>query len=71
MDRYYTQKQWSDDAYSMTKTTIPKNFTEKMTWIDWKVTLINFLKSQVGRNGVLSYVVRDNEAPLVRNNTSF
>lgn len=72
MERYYTHKQWSDDAYSMTKTTMPKNFTEKMKWIDWKVTLINFLKSQVGRNGVpLSYVVRENVTPLVRNNASF
>ena len=33
-----------------------KTFTEKMKWSDWKVTLLNFLKSQPGRNGVpLSY----------------
>lgn len=72
MDRYYTHRQWLDDAQGMTKTAILKNFTEKMKWIDWKSTLVNFLQSQPGRNGVpLSYVVRDNLAPLQVQNVSF
>ena len=44
----------------MAKSARPETFTEKMKWSDWKVTLLNFLKSQPGRNGVpLSYVIRD------------
>ena len=71
MDRYYNHKQWMDDAYSMSKTAILKNFAKKMKWIIWKSTLVNFLKSQLGRNGVpVSYIVRDNVAPVQRQNTS-
>ena len=43
-----------------------------MKWDDWKVTFINFLKTQNERNGVpLNYIVRENEAPIVRNNANF
>ena len=49
-----------------------KTFTDKMKHIDWKVTLIKFLKSQLGSNGVpLNYFVRDNVNPTVRNNPNF
>ena len=40
-----------------------------MEWINWKVMLINFLKSQPLRNGVpLNYVLHDNFNPIVRKN---
>ena len=40
--------------------------------MDWKATLINFLKYQPGRNGVLlKYFIRDNVASIVRTNTNF
>ena len=72
LERYNTHKQWIDDAPNMAKNAMPKNFTEKMEWEDWKSTLANFLKSQPGRNGVpLSYVIRDNEHPVVRANANF
>ena len=60
------------DAEGMAKNAMPETFTDKMNWIDWKVTLIKFLKSQPGRNGVsLNYVVRDNVNPIVRNKPNF
>lgn len=72
IDRYNTHKQWKNDAKNMLETAIPKSFTEKMKWIDWKVTLIGFLRTQPGRNGVpLSYIIRDNDAPINRVNADF
>ena len=72
INRYNTHKQWIDDVSDMAKKTMPKPFTEKMKWADWKVTFINFLKTQPGRNGVpLNYVVRNNEGPINRNNVNF
>ena len=65
IDRYNTHMQWVSDASDMAKSARPKTFTEKMKWTDWKVTLLNFLKSQPGRNGVpLSYVIRNENAPV-------
>ena len=56
----------------MAKNSIPKKFTEKMEWMDWKATIINFLKYQPGRNGVpLKYVIRENFATIIRTNTKF
>ena len=56
----------------MAKKSIKKNFTEKMEWLDWKATLINFLKSQPGSNGVpLNYVIRDNVSAFIQTNTNF
>ena len=50
----------------------PKNFTEKMKWMDWKAKLIIFLKSQPGRNSVpLNYVITYNVAVIVQTNTNF
>ena len=60
------------DTESTEKNTMPKNFTEKMKWINWKVMLINFLKYQPGKNWVpLNYVVSDNVNPIVSNNPRF
>jgi hypothetical protein len=72
LERYNTHKQWLADAPGMLKSAMPKDFTEKIKWADWKGTFINFLKTQPGRHGVpLSYVVRDNDAALIRNNPNF
>ena len=64
LNPYNTHKQWLSDASDMAKSARPKNFTEKMKWLDWKTTLVNFLKSQPGRNGVpLDYVIRNDTTP--------
>ena len=48
------------------------NFTEKMERMEWKATLINFLKYQPGRNGApLNCVIRENVAAIVQTNTEF
>ena len=52
IDRYNVHKQYMSDASDMAKSARPTTFTEKMKWSDWKVTLVNFLKSQLGCNGV-------------------
>ena len=60
------------DSKSTLETALPKTFTEKMKWNDWKTTLIGFLCTQPGRNGVpLSYIVRDNTTALIRTNADF
>ena len=57
------------DAYGMAKNTMPKTFADKMKWSEWKVILINFLKSHTGRNGFpLNYVLCGNANPITRNN---
>ena len=72
IDRYNTHKQWVPDASDMAKSARPKMFTEKMKWTDWKVTLLNFLKSQPGRNGVpLSYVIRSDNLVVQNNYANF
>ena len=46
------------DAERTEKNAMTKKFTDKMKWINWNVTLINFLKYQTGMNGVpLNYIV--------------
>ena len=73
LKRYHTHKQWVKDAKNMLKTALPKCFTEKMKWMDWKTTFIGFLRTQPGRNGVpLSYVICDNTNPITnRTNADF
>ena len=40
--------------------------------MDWKDTLVNFLKSQLGRNGPpLNYVLMDNQGTFIKTNTNF
>ena len=56
----------------MAKNSMLKTFTENMEWVEWKATLINFLKSQLGRNSVhLNCVTRDNVAVIVLTNTKY
>ena len=70
--RFNTHKQWLEDASSMIKNYMPKNFTGNMEFMEWKLTLINLLKYQPGRNGVpLNYVIRENIYAIVRTNTNF
>ena len=72
IERFNTHKKWLKDLGDMEKSYMPKNFTEKMEWMDWKANLIHFLKHQPGRNGVpLNYFIRDNVATIVRTNTNF
>ena len=53
----------------MAKKYIPKTFTDKMKWIDWKEILNTFLYSHPRRDGVPpNYVVGDNVNPIVSNN---
>ena len=54
------------------KNSTPKKFTEKMEWMDWKATIINFLKYKPGRNGVtLNYVTRERIDAIAQTNTNF
>ena len=70
--RYHTHKDWLNKAADKAKTAKPKQFTEKMKWIDWKDSFANFLRTQPGRNGVpLSYVIRDNDEPVEKRNAEF
>ena len=71
IELYNIHKQWTDDASTMAKNFMPNIFTENMEWMDWKATLVNFLKSQPGRNGSpLNYVVRNNQGTVIRNNSN-
>ena len=70
--RHNTHKLWTSKSSDKAKTSRPKQFTDKVKWIDWKDSFVNFLRTQPGRNGVpLSYIVSDNEAPTVRTNAQF
>ena len=69
IERYNTDRQWMIDTEGMTKNAMPKAFTDKMNWIDYKVRFKKFLNSHTGMNGVLfNYSVRDNVNPIARNN---
>ena len=38
IERYNTHRHYMIDAEGMEKNAMPKTFTDKMKWIDWKVT---------------------------------
>ena len=72
IQRYNTHKLWVGKASDKAKTSKPKQFTDQVKWIDWKDSFINFLRTQPGRNGIpLSYIVPDDEVPILRNNVQF
>ena len=72
INRYNTHGQWMIDDDGTENNAIPKTFTDKTKWIDWKVTLIIFLNSQPRSNGVpINHVVYNNVKPIVRNNPNF
>ena len=61
-----------DKADEKTKTAKPKQFSSKVKWEDWRDSLINFLHTQKGRNGVpLNYVIRESETAIIRDNIEF
>ena len=61
-----THKAFVDNSSSITETTKPACFAQKIRWDDWSPTFINFLISIPGRTGIpLAYVIRTNVAPLV------
>jgi len=62
LQRIGTHQHWLDNASAMVKAAIPLNFDEKSSWVDWKVTFYNFLKTQPGRSGIpLAYIIRDED----------
>jgi len=62
LQRIGTHQHWLDNASTMVKSAIPRNFDEKSSWMDWKVTFYNFLKTQPVRSGIpLAYIVRDED----------
>ena len=70
--RYHTHKNWLDKAKEKASTALPKTFTDKIKWLDWRDTFIMFLRTQPGRNGVpLSYIIRKNEEQVLGNNVEF
>ena len=63
---------WNEKAAEKARTAKRKQFDSKMKWIDWRDSLVNFLRTQPGRNGVpLIYIIRDNDQPIVQNNAQF
>lgn len=63
---------WREKSVEKARTAKPKQFDAKTKWVDWKDPFVNFLRTQPGRNGVpLSYIVRDNDAPIVQLNEQF
>ena len=51
---------------SMSDNVKPVRFTEKISWDEWKPTLVNFLNTLPGRYGIpLKYVIRDNDLPII------
>ena len=57
--RYKNNEAYINKASALTDTGKPEQFNDKMKWIDWYTTLINFLTKLSVRNGVpLSYLCR-------------
>ena len=64
--RNNTHKMFVDKSKTITDTAKPRHFTNDSKWDEWKPTLLNFLRSIPGRNGVpLSYICREEDAPAV------
>lgn len=56
--RHHTHQVWLSMAAEKAKTAKPKQFTDKVKWIDWKDSFKNFLCTQAGRNGIpLNYII--------------
>ena len=72
IERYNTHRQWMIYSEGMLNNATTNTFTDKMKWINWKITLIKFLKYQPRRNGFpLNYVIQNNFNPIIRNNPNF
>ena len=58
--RYKNHEAYIKKSSALTDMAKPENFTDKMKWIDWYSTLINFLREITGRNVLtLSYLCRN------------
>lgn len=67
-----THKAFVDNSSSITETTKPARFTQKIRWDDWSPTFVNFLRSIPGRNGIpLAYVIRMSVAPVIDSSADF
>ena len=72
IERLKTFNQWLEYAANIANNYMPKNFTENMEWMEWKMKLIKFLKYQPGSNGsLLNYVIMENVAAIFQTNTKF
>ena len=59
MRRSKTHSAFVEKAKTLSDVAKPDSFTDQTKWLDWKPTLLNYLKHIPGRSGVpLSYVVR-------------
>ena len=72
LKHYHMYEQWLSKAAEKSKAAKPKQFTEKMKWMDWRDLFVIFLSTQPGRNGIpLSYIIREHQQPVVCHNTEF
>ena len=59
LQRYSTHQAFIKKSKSIMETAKPSQFTDKIKWVDWHTTFINFLRVIPGRNGIpLSYICR-------------
>lgn len=64
MRRYKTHKLYLDNSKTMSEAAKPTKFTSDTRWEDWAPTLLNYLRSIPGRDGVpLKYICRKDDAP--------
>ena len=64
--RYKDNKAFIDKAKTMSETAKPEQFTEKVKWLDWSPTFINFLNTIPGRYGLpLGYTCREENNPAL------
>lgn len=64
LNRYRTHQRFSDNAELMSKAAKPRDFTNETKWTDWEPTLVGYLRTLPGRDGVpLAYIIRANEMP--------
>ena len=62
--KYKDNKAFISKAKTMAEAAKPEQFTEKVKWVDWNPTFINFLNSMPGRHGIpLGYICREVEEP--------
>jgi hypothetical protein len=64
--RYKDNEAYRNKSKNISDTAKPEKFSEQSKWDEWKPVFMIFLRSIPGRNGVpLSYIVRDNDNPIV------
>ena len=59
INRYNNHDAYVKKSKTITEMEKSENFTDKIKWIEWYYTFINFLRAIPGRNGIpLSYICR-------------